>query len=64
MFNCPFFEEHPDLFLLLVGLLFLGYLCLYGLYCLILFLLCLYHQRGTSATVNTLSVYLLPSVVS
>jgi hypothetical protein len=39
MFGCPFLEDHPDLFLLLVALLMLVYFVVYGLYCLILHLL-------------------------
>lgn len=56
MFKCPFLEDHPDLFVLLVGLLLLVYLLLYGLYFLILYLLSVY-QGGTSSfiLVNTSS---------
>lgn len=48
MFNCPFLEEHPDLFLLLIGILAVAYFLTYVLYCLILSVLCVQHQRGTS----------------
>ena len=39
MLNCPFFEEHPELFIVYIGILFLVYLIYYGLYCLVLYLL-------------------------
>ena len=56
MFKCPFLEEHPDLFLLLVGLLSLAYLLIYGLYCLILFLLFVQRRGGRCCRYGRVSV--------
>lgn len=39
MLRCPFFEDHPELFLLWLCLLLVSYLIYYGFYCLILYLL-------------------------
>lgn len=60
MFNCPFLEEHPDLFLLLIGILAVAYFLTYVLYYLILSVLCVQHQRGTSYSYTVKTFFFFP----
>lgn len=62
MFNCPFLEEHPDLFLLLIGILAVAYFLTYVLYYLILSVLCVQHQRGTSYSYTVKTFFFFSSI--
>lgn len=46
MFKCPFLNQYPDVFALLILSLILAYLIYYGLYCLFLYILALKKRVG------------------
>jgi len=71
MHRCPFLDEHPDLFLLTLSVLFIAYVVYYGLFCLILYLLMLNHRLRTNTGRNVdtpyfsySSLFFLPKIVT
>ena len=54
---CPFIEQHPDLFLLILALLFIAYLSLYLIYCLLVALYCHVKKRWPPGNYANMQCY-------